>query len=356
VRSDLDALLVHADATVRDVMTCIDRNQSGIGLVVDDDRRLLATVTDGDVRRAMLAALDLDAPLAHVLDRQRALEEGRPVPLTAPAGTPSSQLVAMMRRFDVRQIPLVDDVGRVVSLTSLSELVGEEGSALHAVVMAGGFGTRLGELTADTPKPMLPVGDRPLLERIIAQLRDAGIRHVNLTTHYRAGTIAEHFGDGRQFGVEIEYVSEEQPLGTAGALGLVEHDGPTLVMNGDILTGIDFRAMHAFHDEHEADMTVAVRAYEFRVPYGLVAVEGEDVVAIEEKPLVRSFVNAGIYLIGAGVRQFVPPGERFEMPDLIRRLVDEGRRVVGFPLREYWLDIGRLTDYEQALADVEQLR
>jgi NDP-sugar pyrophosphorylase family protein len=304
----------------------------------------------------MLASVDLDAPVERILERQREIDEGRPRPLTAPIGTSPAELVALMQQYDVRQIPIVDDHGRVETLALLHDLLESEGPPLRAVVMAGGYGTRLGDLTAETPKPMLPVGDRPLLERIIAQLRDAGIRHVNLTTHYRAGTIAKHFGDGRQFGVEIEYVSEEQPLGTAGALGLVEHDGPTLVMNGDILTGIDFRAMHAFHDEHEADMTVAVRAYEFRVPYGLVAVEGEDVVAIEEKPLVRSFVNAGIYLIGAGVRQFVPPGERFEMPDLIRRLVDEGRRVVGFPLREYWLDIGRLTDYEQALADVEQLR
>jgi NDP-sugar pyrophosphorylase family protein len=202
---------------------------------------------------------------------------------------------------------------------------------------------------------MLPVGDRPLLERIIEQLREAGIRHVNLTTHYRADAIAAHFGDGREHGVEIEYVPEERPLGTAGALGLVEADEPILVMNGDILTRFDFRAMHRFHDEHGAHMTVAVRPYEARVPYGLVEIDGGRVSGISEKPLVRGFVNAGIYLIDPEVRRFVEPGEALDMPQLIERLVAEDLSVVGFPLREYWLDIGHLADYERALADAEGL-
>ena len=185
-------------------------------------------------------------------------------PSAGPIGTPPAELVALMRSYDVRQIPLVDEDDRVQDLALLHELVDVEGPPLRAVVMAGGFGTRLAPLTEDTPKPMLPVGDRPLLERIIEQLREAGIRHVNLTTHYRADVIAAHFGDGREHGVEIEYVPEERPLGTAGALGLVDADGPILVMNGDILTRLDFRAMHRFHDEHGAEMTVAVRPYEAR--------------------------------------------------------------------------------------------
>jgi len=220
------------------------------------------------------------------------------------------------------------------------------------VVMADGFGTRLGALTEETAKPMLTVGDRPLLERIIEQLRDAGIQHVNLTTHYRGDDIAEHFGDGREFGVEIEYVPEERPLGTAGALGLVETDGPILVMNGDILTRVDFRAMHRFHEEQGAEMTVAVRPYEVRVPYGIVELDDAHVSSIAEKPLLRGFVNAGIYLINPAVRSLVSPGEPLEMPQLIERVLAAGRTIVGFPLREYWLDIGQLADYEQALQDI----
>lgn len=352
---ELERLLLRRDATVRGAMECIDRNQIGIALVVDAERHLIGTITDGDIRRAMLADVALDAPVVALLERQRDLDADRPRPLTAPVGCLPAELVALMQRYDVRQIPLVDDVGCVESVSLLRDLVEVEGPPLRAVVMAGGYGTRLGDLTRETPKPMLPVGDRPLLERIIEQLRDAGIAHVNLTTHYRAEEIADHFGTGESLGVEIEYVSEEQPLGTAGALGLIESDEPILVMNGDILTRVDFKAMHRFHDEHGADMTVAVRPYESRVPYGLVELDGSRITSIDEKPLARGFVNAGIYLLNPDVCRLISPGETLDMPQLIERLLDGGRTVVGFPLREYWLDIGRLADYEQAVADAERM-
>jgi dTDP-glucose pyrophosphorylase len=355
VTPDLERLLIRDDATVREAMECIDRTRGWIALVVDAERVLHGTVTDGDIRRAMLADVPLDAPVRALLERQRELHEPRPMPLTAPAGSAPAELIAVMRRYDVRQLPLVDEQGRVQDLALLEDLVDVEGPPLRAVVMAGGYGTRLGELTQETPKPMLPVGDRPLLERIIEQLRDAGIHHVNLTTHYRGEAIASHFGDGSEFGVQIDYVSEQEPLGTAGALGLVDADGPVLVMNGDILTRVDFTAMHRFHVEHAADMTVAVRPYEARVPFGLVELAGSRITSIEEKPLARGFVNAGIYLVEPAACALVAAGEPLDMPQLIERLLTDGREVVGFPLREYWLDIGRLADYEQALADVEGL-
>jgi dTDP-glucose pyrophosphorylase len=352
---ELREIFIPPDATVRRAMEVIDRSSAYVALVVDAGEQLVGTITDGDIRRGMLASVALDAPVTSLLEQQRGLGEERPMPLTAPLGVSPSELVSLMQRYDVRQIPLLDARGRVRDVALLEDLVEADGPPLQAVVMAGGFGTRLRPLTDELPKPMLQVGDQPLLERIVAQLRDAGILHVNLTTHYGADAIASHFGDGEAFGVEIEYVAEEQPLGTAGALGYVEGDAPMLVMNGDILTTIDFKAMHRFHREHAADMTVAVRPYEVRVPYGLVELDRFDVTGLAEKPLVAGFVNAGIYLIGGDARRLVRPGERLEMPELIERLLADGRRVVGFPLREYWLDIGRLEDYEKALADVERL-
>lgn len=348
-------MLLRSGASVREAMRCIDGNRHGIALVVDDAGALVGTVTDGDIRRAMLTDVSLDEPAAVLLERQAGLGEDRPMPLTATVDTPAAELIVLMRRYEVRQIPIVDSDRRPIDVVMLHELIGVEGPGLRAVVMAGGLGTRLGDLTTKTPKPMLPVGERPLLERIIDQLRDAGIRHVNLTTHYHADVIAEHFGDGSEHGVEIEYVSEQRPLGTAGALGLVESDEPILVMNGDILTRVDFRALHSFHDEHRADMTVALRPYETRVPYGIVELDGVRISGITEKPLVRGFVNAGIYLIRPDVRSFVAHEEQLDMPQLIDRLLAAGRSVVGFPLREYWLDIGHPADYEQALKDVERL-
>jgi dTDP-glucose pyrophosphorylase/CBS domain-containing protein len=340
-----DLPLVGAEESIRDAIAAIDRTGKGIALVVESDRRLRATVTDGDVRRAMLSGLPLDAKLA---DLVKARGE-RPAPAVAHVGASEADLVALMERAHVRQVPLLDDDGIVVGVVVFDDLV--DVPPLRAVVMAGGFGRRLAPLTEEVPKPMLPLGNRPILEHIVNQLRDAGITQVNVTTNYLREVIEQYFGDGERFGVEIAYVPEEQPLGTAGALGLVEGEGPLLVMNADLLTRVDFRAMHQFHDEHDADMTVAVRPYDVTVPFGLVQLDDANVTAIDEKPLLRGFVNAGIYLVEAQAR-LVEPGERLDMPELIARLIGAGRRVVGFPLREYWLDIGRLADYEQATTAV----
>jgi dTDP-glucose pyrophosphorylase/CBS domain-containing protein len=355
VSGDVESFCISPDHTLRDAMGCIDRNAEGIALVVDAERRLLDTISDGDTRRAILAGTDLDLPVSDVLDAARG--RGRAAPTTAPAGTPSHELLHVMNERVIRQIPLVDDKGRVVGLALLGDLVRSYELPLTAVVMAGGFGTRLSPLTDDVPKPMLRVGDTPMLERIVEQLREAGVRRVNVATHYRGDLIADHFKDGSDFGVELEYVHEDQPLGTAGALGRMEHaKDPLLVINGDILTHVDFRAMLHFHREHAADMTVAVRENMVSVPYGIVEIEDEQIVKISEKPTLRYLVNAGIYLLDPDVVARVPRDRPSDMTHLIEALLSDGARVVAFPIHEYWIDIGRIEDYERALADFEQLR
>lgn len=347
----LNALTVASSSSIRDVMECIDRNGQGIALVLEPDRKLIATISDGDIRRAILAGKNLDLPLSELLsERQPPLQSG---PVTAPCGTPDAMLLHTMNETGVRQIPLLDEDGRVVDVALLSELAKELELPLRAVVMAGGYGTRLRPLTDDLPKPMLPLGSRPLLELIVEQLQQAGIRRVNVATHYKGEIISDHFRDGQDFGVEINYVKEDQPLGTAGALGLIEEsDEPLLVINGDILTRVDFRAMLAFHREQQAELTVAVRQYEFRVPYGVVDTNGVDVLGISEKPLIRQFINAGIYLLNPSVTRLIPPSQPFDIPDLIDRLLADKRSVVCFPIREYWLDIGKADQYDQAKVDI----
>ena len=350
--SDLAALCISPDSTVRQAMACIDGNIAHLALVVDKQLRLLDTITDGDVRRAILAGVDLDSPVTMLEGRRTA--SPYPVPVTAPVGTESVTLLGLMRKRQVRHIPLLDETGRVSGLATLAELLPSDTLSLEAVVMAGGYGQRLRPLTLDLPKPMLPVGNRPLLERIIGRLREAGIQRVSLATHYKGELIAEHFKDGREFGVEINYVREDQPMGTAGALSLLgESDSPLLVINGDILTEIDFHAMLEFHQDNSADMTVGIQPREFQIPYGVVEINEVAVTGITEKPLIRHFINAGIYLLSPGVLRHIPIGQSYDMPDLIDKLVAEGRRVVGFPIREYWMDIGHIEDYHKAIADVE---
>jgi len=349
---DISKICIHSDDTIRQSIASIDQGVSGIALVLDDEQHLMGTVTDGDVRRAMLSGMTLETPVSVLLSRK--VGTIYPVPITAPVGAQPEDLIRLMKERVVRQIPLLDNNGRVVDLAVLDDHLRYLDLPLQAVIMAGGFGSRLRPLTEDLPKPMLPVGGKPLMERVIDQLRQSGIRHVNVMTHYKSEKIVDHFGDGRAFGVELNYVDEKQPLGTGGGLGLMPHPNePVLVINGDILTQVDFRAMLYFHQENHADITIGVRRYEMQVPYGVVECEGVRVSRLQEKPQVGFLVNAGIYLLEPSVYQFMPQNTKFNMTDLIQWLLDAGQTVVSFPIHEYWLDIGQHADYTQAQGDVE---
>jgi dTDP-glucose pyrophosphorylase/CBS domain-containing protein len=351
--SKMEKYLINLTTTIRQAMNCIDQNSKGIALIVDDSERLLRTVSDGDIRRAILKGVNLDLPVTALFEQGPEKNQ----PLTAPVGSTSATLLRLMNEREIRQIPVVDDELRVVDIAFLTDMVRQYELPITAVVMAGGFGSRLRPLTDNTPKPMLHIGDRPILERIIAQLKKTGVNRVNLTTHFKAEAIAEHFGNGKEFGVDINYVHEEEPLGTAGALGLVEDTNePLLVINGDILTHVDFRAMVDFHREHKSCLTVGVRRYDLQVPYGVMDCDGPKILGISEKPKMQFLVNAGIYLLEPSVRRHIPPGRRFDMTDLIQVLLREKCHMVSFPIVEYWLDIGQLPDYQQAQSDFQDGR
>jgi dTDP-glucose pyrophosphorylase len=340
---------ISPEASLRELAAILDRNCRGVALVLDGAGTLQGVLSDGDLRRGLLEGLALEAPVGRLMENAR---KDIPAPLTAPAGTDPAELVRMMITHGVRQLPLVGGAGRVVGMAFLSELQPEAALPIRAVIMAGGFGKRLGPLTEDLPKPMLPIGGRPLMELLIGRLRDAGVRRVTVTTHFKPEKIRDHFGDGGKFGVEIDYVVEKEPLGTAGALALVEPgDEPLLVVNGDLLTRVDFRALLKFHQHERAAMSVGIRTYEMEIPYGVVELEGSAITRIREKPTLPFFVNAGVYLLDPGAQRSVPRGRRFDMTDLIDALIADGRRVAGFPIIEYWLDIGRSNDYEKALND-----
>jgi dTDP-glucose pyrophosphorylase/CBS domain-containing protein len=350
---DIAAFCVSSDATIGDVIERIDANQNGIALMVDADRQLVATITDGDIRRAFMKHFALDRCIADILDEIKDKRYLKPV--SAPAGVAREELLVLMEDKSVRHIPLLDDNGRVVDIALRREIYKEEATDLQAVVMAGGFGTRLRPLTEDTPKPMLPVGDKPLMEHMIGQIRDAGIQKVHVTTHFLPEKITSHFGDGAAFGIDLNYVPETQPLGTAGALRLVkDRSQPLLIVNGDILTNIDFRAMREFHSEHEAKATIAATAYEVKIPYGVLDAPDGVVGRLVEKPSYTYFVNAGIYIIEADIIDLIPENTRFDMTDLMSLLIKQGGKVVSFPIREYWLDVGRPEDFARAQRDIQQ--
>ena len=328
----------------------LDANGMGVLLLANADRRLIGIITDGDVRRHILSGASLTVSCESIASRH---------PRVANRGMTTPELLDLMGGSNddtVDHLPVLTDDGIVVGLVLRRDLVAAD-DTFTAVIMAGGYGKRLMPLTTDTPKPLLPVGDRPLMERTIERMRRAGIRRVNVATHYLSDKITNHFGDGREFGVEMHYVTEDRPLGTAGALRLMEPPtGPLLVVNGDILTGVNYQDMLAYHRENGAIATVGVRKYDVEVPYGVIDCSGVAVSALREKPVQQFMVNAGMYLLDPAAVAYIPEGERFDMTDLIQRLLAEGRKVVAFPVVEYWLDIGKPADYERAQKDVLQVR
>ncbi len=348
---NVEKLFVYSNNSIYEALATIQDGSVEITLVVDEERHLIGTITDGDIRRAILRGTDMG-------DRVDTLLEGRPHPHQKPTvalvGTPTDVILQIMREKVIQHVPLLDDEGRVVELVWMSELIEDVELPPSAIIMAGGFGSRLLPLTKKLPKPMLPVGGKPLLEHIIEQLREAGIERVNLTTHYKKEVIADYFGDGQEFGLEIRYLEEDQPLGTAGALSLLEaQDEPLLVINGDILSQIDFRAMLGFHKDHKADMTVAVRQYNFDIPFGVIEVDGVNINSISEKPTMSHFINAGIYLLNPEICRFIQKNQPYHMTDLIDRAITEGQKVICFPVYEDWRDVGRPEDYELAQSDAE---
>ena len=351
--TDISAFLTPIDGVLGDLLRCIDANRSGIALVVDADGRLLATATDGDLRRATLSRVTVETPIAELLSEGRISRNF--VALGPEDGAAEAE--ALMLEKHIRHVPQLDAEGRPIDLYLQDELARravDPDAALSAVVMAGGFGTRMRPLTQEMPKPMLPVDGQPLLERMIRHMNRSGIDSVHITTHYLKEKITEHFGDGERFGVDLAYVDEEKPMGTAGALRLMERPrSATLIINGDVLTDLDFRAMHRFHQEHGASMTMAVRDYSLTVPYGVVESEGGHVSRVVEKPRHDYFINAGIYIIEPAAIDHIPEGVRFDMTDLVDALLAAGETVASFPLREYWLDIGCQEDYARAQIDVQ---
>lgn len=337
------AALVAPSTPAIDALRIIDTSRLQIAMVVDEAGRLLGTVTDGDVRRALLAGTALTGPVSAIMFKN---------PTTAPPEADRETLLGIMQAKVLRQIPIVDAGGHVVGLESMMDLLSREVLQNAVVLMAGGRGQRLRPLTDLCPKPLLRIGDKPILEIILENFVAQGFRTFYISINYLAEKVVEHFGDGSRFGVSITYLREDQPLGTAGALTLLpELDLPFLVMNGDLLTKVNFAHLLDFHAAQKAMATMCVRPYTSQIPYGVVHVEDHRLVRIEEKPTQTVFVNAGIYALSPEALARIPRGQAYDMPALFETLMAEKARTLAFPVREYWIDIGRVGDYEQAQTD-----
>ncbi len=339
--TDWKNVVVSPVTPLGDAIARIDAAGIQVALVLDASGRLAGVLSDGDVRRAMLRGQSLQTPTGEVMN---------PHATSVLAQTPREEMLALMRRQVFHHLPLVDETGRVVGLATLDELIGVVARPNWVVLMAGGLGTRLRPLTEDRPKPLLSVGGKPILETILESFAEQGFKRIFLSVNYKAEMIQNHFGDGGRWGVQVDYLHERSPLGTAGGLSLLPQppSAPLIVMNGDLLTRMNFDGLLRFHSEHRAAATMAVREYDFQVPYGVVSLDGPSITSIEEKPVQRFFVNAGIYVLSPAVLGHLPSHSFFDMPTLFERLIAAGETTAAYPLREYWLDIGQLEELERA--------
>lgn len=339
---DLRSVLVLPEVSIAETIRVIDAGAMAIALVIDEIGRLLGTVTDGDVRRGILRGVRFEDRVEKIM---------HPNPVVAPQGSAREELLRIMRQHDVEHLPIVDAEGRVVGLELLGRLLERAGEKDNwVVVLAGGLGTRLRPLTEQTPKPLLRVGDRTVLDVLVEQIASYGFQNLLLAVGYQADRVEQHFGDGARLGVRIRYVRETEPLGTIGAVRLAEAwlERPFLVVNGDLMTRVNFEHLLEFHERERFDITLALKEYEFRIPYGVVELSSGEVCALEEKPRRTCLVNAGIYALQPSVITLIPAGRRFDMTDLVQSALESKHRVGGFPIHEYWLDIGASEDYERA--------
>lgn len=338
-------IMVSPDATVRETIHKIDASSMQIVLVVGENGFLLGTVTDGDVRRGLLKGLSLESPVNLIMN-------SKPVALRK-SECKDGNILNLMKQQKIHHIPLLDEIGHVIGLETLDELIGSEERPNWVVLMAGGLGTRLRPLTDSCPKPMLKIGSKPILENILENFVECGFRKFFFSVNYMADVVRDHFGDGSRWNIEIDYLYERERMGTAGALSLLPHspEDPLLVMNGDLLTNVNFRHLLDFHQSHNAQATMCVKEYDLTIPYGVVKVDSHCIIAIDEKPMQRFFVNAGIYVLNPEVLEQIPGQSFFDMPSLFQQLIDKNASTAAFPIREYWLDIGQIGDLERAQTD-----
>lgn len=338
---DIQKIKLTVNSTIKEALQIIDFGAVKFAIVVDTDDKLIGTLTDGDIRRAILDGKSLDDKIETVYFKE---------PTVVSVNNTKEEIINLCTSKKIYQIPVVDSEGRVVSINLLDELLKPAVHVNKVVLMVGGLGTRLRPLTDNTPKPMLPVGGKPILQTIVEKFVRYGFVNIVMCVGYKSNIIQNFFEDGNKFGANIEYVPEEKRMGTAGALSLLETEPtePFFVMNGDLLTNVDFEHLLEFHLANNSTATMCVREYDFQVPYGVVNVEGGKILSIEEKPVQKFFVSAGIYMLDASCIELIPENEFYDMPTLFEKLIGMNENTVSFPLREYWLDIGRIEEYEKA--------
>lgn len=343
----IEIYCLNINSTIKQALEVIDKNLTGAALITNDDNQIVGIITDGDIRRALLREHNIKDSIEGIYCKNFKY---------ADCFESKKKIKEFMLNYKIRQIPVLDKEKRLVDLYFIDDMLSYDEKDNYVFIPAGGLGTRLRPLTDTIPKPMVKLQDKPILEHTIEQFREYGFRNFMISLNYRGDIIENYFGDGKRFGVNIEYVKESIKLGTAGsiALGREKLQKSFIVINGDILTGIDFDAFLNHHLKNEFDITVGVRNYEIKVPYGVMVTDDLLIKSVEEKPTYNFYINSGIYAINPEMIKYIPENEYYDMTDLINNLVERKHKSGVYQITEYWNDIGQIEDYRRANEDVKK--
>ncbi len=338
--------LLTENANLQQAASSLDETAAKIVLVVSADDRFIGTITDGDIRRGLLRGLDLSSPIESIINRNA---------IVVPPNMSRDMVLQLMQANAINAVPILEQSRKVVGVHLLRELLSPVHRPNIMVIMAGGKGTRLRPHTENCPKPMLPIDGKPMLEHIILRAKKEGFDKFVLSVNYLGHMVEDHFGDGSRWGVKIDYLREDSPMGTVGALTLLSPQPslPFLVTNGDVMTHVRYGELLDFHESHGAAATMAVRLHEWQHQFGVVQINGDDIVGFEEKPIIKSHINAGVYALNPSALDALVLNEFCDMPMLFTRLQKQSARTIAYPMYEAWLDVGRVDDYISAQDNFE---
>jgi dTDP-glucose pyrophosphorylase len=341
--------ILPANSTIEQAIRNLDQVAIKIVLVVNERAELEGTLSDGDIRRGLLKGLNLNSLITSVIHRNA---------LVVPLDMGREMVMQLMVANKIQQIPVVNEKHHVIGLHLWDEITTPPVRPNLMIIMAGGMGKRLRPHTENCPKPMLPVAGKPMLHHIVERAKSEGFSHFVLAINYLGHIIEDYFGNGEWLQVQIDYLREQSPLGTAGALGLFNTDpaDPFVVTNGDVITDIRYGELLDFHVRHDAAGTMAVRMHEWQHPFGIVQMQGVEIVGFEEKPIARSYINAGVYALDPAALSVLTRDAHCDMPTLFERLQARDKRTVAYPMHEPWLDVGRPVDWKQAEVEVSNMK
>ena len=346
--SDISSITLKITAKIRDAIFALDKSSKKIVLIVDDYTNLIGVVADGDIRRGLLKNIQLDDSIEKVILRN---------PITCKPEDEPEKLLEIALSKKIYQIPIVEKQGKLIGLYQVDDLIKPAQKSNPVVLMAGGMGTRLHPLTEDKPKPLLHVGGKPILETIIHNFKKCGFSNFYLSVNYKSEMIEDNFKDGSSLGVNINYIREHEQLGTAGALAYLKDKikESFFVMNGDILTNLNFNDFLSFHQKHQSLATMGVRTYEHQIPYGVIQSNQDRITNIKEKPVETSLVNAGIYILEPQTLEGLKENERVDMPSIFDNLIVNEQKALSYLINDYWVDIGRLEELRRADAEFHEV-